>query len=125
MGYVMGKSEGYNEKWHGHVTALSVAPEFRRLGLAGKLMAGLEDVSEKKRAYLSICSFASPTTWLSLYKKLGYTVYRRVLEYYSGNSSPMFEQDEDAFDMRKSLSRDPERKSMIPLEKPVRPEDVD
>ncbi|PAA78914.1 hypothetical protein BOX15_Mlig008123g1 [Macrostomum lignano] len=126
MGYVMGKSEGYNEKWHGHVTALSVAPEFRRLGLAGKLMAGLEDVSEKKRAYfVDLFVRVSNDVAVALYKKLGYTVYRRVLEYYSGNSSPMFEQDEDAFDMRKSLSRDPERKSMIPLEKPVRPEDVD
>uniref|UniRef100_A0A1I8IYZ0 N-alpha-acetyltransferase 20 n=1 Tax=Macrostomum lignano TaxID=282301 RepID=A0A1I8IYZ0_9PLAT len=123
MGYVMGKSEGYNEKWHGHVTALSVAPEFRRLGLAGKLMAGLEDVSEKKRAYfVDLFVRVSNDVAVALYKKLGYTVYRRVLEYYSGNSSPMFEQDEDAFDMRKSLSRDPERKSMIPLEKPSRSE---
>ena len=46
---VMGKAEGHlvNEQWHGHVTCLSVANEFRRLGLAGKLMKGLEDTSEK------------------------------------------------------------------------------
>ena len=24
MGYIMGKSEGLNENWHGHVTAVSV-----------------------------------------------------------------------------------------------------
>lgn len=44
---VMGKAEGQSENWHGHVTALTVAPEFRRLGLAAKLMHSLEDISEK------------------------------------------------------------------------------
>ena len=32
MGYIMGKSEGQNENWHGHVTAVTVGPEHRRLG---------------------------------------------------------------------------------------------
>ena len=46
---VMGKAEGSvaREEWHGHVTALSVAPEFRRLGLAAKLMEMLEEISER------------------------------------------------------------------------------
>lgn len=44
---VMGKAEGSGELWHGHVTALTVAPEYRRLGLAGKLMKNLEEISEK------------------------------------------------------------------------------
>lgn len=43
----MGKSEGRNDQWHGHVTALSIAPEFRRIGLAGRLMDGLEQISEE------------------------------------------------------------------------------
>lgn len=49
MGYIMGKAEGSvaREEWHGHVTALSVAPEFRRLGLAAKLMELLEEISER------------------------------------------------------------------------------
>lgn len=42
----MGKAEGYGDNWHGHVTAVTVAPEFRRLGLAKKLMDSLETVSE-------------------------------------------------------------------------------
>lgn len=29
---VMGKAEGKGELWHGHVTAVTVAPEYRRLG---------------------------------------------------------------------------------------------
>lgn len=36
-----------------------------------------------------------------LYKKMGYSVYRRVVAYYAD--------DEDAFDMRKPLSRDKEK----------------
>lgn len=44
---VLGKAEGVGENWHGHVTALTVAPEYRRLGLARQLMNLLEDVSEK------------------------------------------------------------------------------
>jgi len=43
----MGKAEGSAENWHGHVTAVTVAPEYRRLGLAAKLMHSLEDISEK------------------------------------------------------------------------------
>ena len=42
---VMGKAEGKGENWHGHVTAVTVAPEFRRLGLAKNLMDYLENVS--------------------------------------------------------------------------------
>jgi N-terminal acetyltransferase B complex catalytic subunit len=48
---------------------------------------------------------------------LGYTVYRRVIEYYSGQ--------EDAFDMRKALARDVKKGSMIPLDHPVKPEDLE
>lgn len=44
---VMGKAEGHGTNWHGHVTALTVAPCYRRLGIAALLMNWLEDVSEK------------------------------------------------------------------------------
>lgn len=43
----MGKAEGVGENWHGHVTALTVSPDYRRLGLAAKFMKYLEEVSEK------------------------------------------------------------------------------
>ena len=29
MGYIVGKVEGQGEHWHGHVTAVTVAPDFR------------------------------------------------------------------------------------------------
>uniref|UniRef100_A0A8R1E322 N-alpha-acetyltransferase 20 n=1 Tax=Caenorhabditis japonica TaxID=281687 RepID=A0A8R1E322_CAEJA len=46
MGYIMGKIEGRDENWHGHVTAVSIAPDYRRLGLAAYMMDFLEKTSE-------------------------------------------------------------------------------
>ena len=52
MGYVIGKGEGRDDKRlrvkerHGHVTAITVAPEYRRLGVAPGMMKLLEDISE-------------------------------------------------------------------------------
>lgn len=39
-----------------------------------------------------------------LYKKMGYSVYRRITDYYNDGS--------DAFDMRKPLKRDKQRKTV-------------
>ena len=52
-----------------------------------------------------------------MYTKMGYSVYRQVIGYYSG--------EEDAYDMRKALSRDVEKKSIIPLPHPVHPDELD
>ncbi|VDK83882.1 unnamed protein product [Dibothriocephalus latus] len=160
MGYMVAKSEGQGPNWHGHVTALSVAPEYRRVGLAGRLMKGFEDTSERKACYfLDLFVRASNELGHNVYKKMGYVIYRRVLNYYSGKDD-----DEDAFgmpfrfsnvhisinlcdlpveliymyriylihiqfcnnlDMRKALSRDVERKSVVPLKRPVKPEDLE
>lgn len=115
---VMGKAEGMMENWHGHVTALSVSPDYRRLGLAATLMKFLEDVSEKKRCFfVDLFVRVSNQIAINMYHQLGYIVYRTVLEYYSG--------DENAYDMRKALKRDVDKKSVIPLINPVRPEDID
>ncbi|XP_014673922.1 PREDICTED: N-alpha-acetyltransferase 20-like isoform X2 [Priapulus caudatus] len=120
MGYIMGKAEGHGEKWHGHVTALTVAPEYRRVGLAATLMAGLEEISEKKKTYfVDLFVRVSNKVAVDMYKHLGYSVYRRVIEYYSGDP------DEDAFDMRKAMSMDKDQKSVVPLQHPVYPEDVE
>ncbi|KAI9528345.1 N(alpha)-acetyltransferase 20, NatB catalytic subunit [Dissostichus eleginoides] len=59
---------------------------------------------------------------VNMYKRLGYSVYRTVIEYYSASNG---EPDEDAYDMRKALSRDMEKKSIVPLPHPVRPEDIE
>ncbi len=84
MGYVMGKVEGKGENWHGHVTAVTVAPEFRRLGLGRKLMSVLEDVSEKvyDAYFVDLYVRASNEVAIGMYKRFGYSIYRRVLNYY-------------------------------------------
>jgi len=121
MGYIMGKSEGVGENWHGHVTAVTVGPEHRRLGLAKKLMDGLEIISDKKKCYfVDLFVRVSNKLAIGMYEKLGYIVYRVVLEYYGG-----IDGDEDAYDMRKALSRDRNKKSMIPLLEPVRIDDLE
>lgn len=43
----MGKAEGRGTDWHGHVTAVSVDPEFRRMKLAAAFMENLEKISDK------------------------------------------------------------------------------
>ncbi|PIO26882.1 hypothetical protein AB205_0045380, partial [Aquarana catesbeiana] len=94
---VMGKAEGSvaREEWHGHVTALSVAPEFRRLGLAAKLMELLEEISERKGGFfVDLFVRVSNQVAVNMYKQLGYSVYRTVIEYYSASNG---EPDEDAY----------------------------
>lgn len=101
---VLGKQENY----HGHVTALSIAPEFRRIGVSSQLMALLEKVSEqlvalnifpshslihsrKKTYFVDLFVRVSNKRAVDMYHKLNYVVYRRIIGYYSG------ERDEDAF----------------------------
>ncbi|XP_038896854.1 N-terminal acetyltransferase B complex catalytic subunit NAA20 isoform X1 [Benincasa hispida] len=119
MGYIMGKVEGQGESWHGHVTAVTVAPEYRRQQLAKKLMNLLEDISDKvdKAYFVDLFVRASNTPAIKMYEKLGYVIYRRVLRYYSG--------EEDGLDMRKALSRDVDKKSVIPLKRPVTPDELE
>lgn len=112
MGYIMGKSEARQNNpldWHGHVTAVSVAEEYRRIGVAAKLMHTLEDTSDIKKCYfVDLFVRMSNRVAVAMYKALGYIVFRTIKEYYTGPP------DEDAYDMRKALSRDPERKSEKP-----------
>ena len=121
MGYILGKAESFqNEEnsWHGHVTAVTVPPEYRRLGMATQLMGMLEAASERCRGWF-VDLFVRKSNALAqdMYTKMGYSIYRTVLGYYSG--------EEDAYDMRKPLSRDVDRKSCIPLPHPVHPDDID
>ncbi|KAJ6337094.1 hypothetical protein OIU76_006878 [Salix suchowensis] len=46
MGYLNGESRT-GGSWHGHVTAVTVATQYRRQQLAKKLMNLLEDISDK------------------------------------------------------------------------------
>jgi N-terminal acetyltransferase B complex catalytic subunit len=88
--------------WHGHITALTVAPSARRLGHATALSSALERSSDAANAwFVDLFVRASNEIAKELYRKMGYSVYRRVLDYYNDG--------EDAFDMRKPCSRDKEQ----------------
>jgi N-terminal acetyltransferase B complex catalytic subunit len=124
MGYVLGKAEGEGDLWHGHVSAVTVAPEYRRLGLAQTLMDFFENVSilTYHAFFVDLFVRASNSLAIHMYQKFGYVTYRRVLGYYSGYGD---EPPEDALDMRKALPRDEKRQSIVPLDHPVRPEDLE
>jgi len=115
MGYVIGKAEGQGTEWHGHVTALTVAPEYRRLSLARKMMGLLELVSDEhyRGFFVDLFVRCNNHVAIEMYEGLGYSVYRRVKEYYGSLGIGKGGRDEeDAFDMRKPLSRDQHRRSV-------------
>mmetsp|Transcript_11736 Transcript_11736/g.17691 ORF Transcript_11736/g.17691 Transcript_11736/m.17691 type:complete len:179 (+) Transcript_11736:111-647(+) len=124
QGYVMGKAEGQDKLWHGHVTAVTVAPMYRRLGLAKSLMNYLENISQDvyNCYFVDLFVRASNSLAIGMYTKFGYVKYRRVLGYYCGN---MEDDYEDAWDMRKALPRDAYKETVVPLKHPIRPEDLE
>ena len=110
--------------WHGHVTALTVHPNFRRLGLAAKLMATLESISDRRKCYfVDLFVRVSNTIAVQMYKNLGYVVYREIMGYYTAPPGSNLE-NEDAYDMRRALRMDKEGKSVIPIKEPVPADDV-
>jgi N-terminal acetyltransferase B complex catalytic subunit len=117
-GYLLAKVEGTGIDWHSHISAISVSPEFRKLGVGRLLLDYFEKVSEE----VHHCYFAdlyvrvSNTVAIEMYKRRGYEIYRVVSGYYSG--------EENAFDMRKPLRRDLEKKSLVGSGKVVNPEDL-
>ena len=121
MGYVLGKAEGDDKLWHGHVSAVTVAPSYRRLGLAKTLMDEFETVCVHTYNAYFVDLFVRASNHLAqrMYEKFGYSTYRRVLGYYAG------EAPEDALDMRKALPRDVTKESVIPLDHPVLPEQLE
>ncbi|KAJ7773840.1 N-acetyltransferase [Mycena metata] len=114
MGYILGKAEGNQQDWHGHITVLTVAPEYRRLGLASKLIALLERVSDEtyRGFFVDLYVRCTNDVAIAMYEELGYSVYRRVREYYDSLGGTRGRDEEDAFDMRKPLSRDAGRRSV-------------
>lgn len=113
MAYVLSKTEGEGREWHGHVSAVTVAPSYRRLGLARKLMEFTEDLSQNTYSCYFVDLFVrkSNTLAISMYKGMDYVVYRTIVKYYDG--------EEDAYDMRKPLLRDKGQLSIKPLAQPV------
>lgn len=138
---VIGKAEGQGANYHGHITALSIAPEYRRLQLAKRLTNLLEQISDSVYQGFFVDLYVRPSNQIAtgMYEGMGYSVFRTVKDYY-GNLGPGIEGGgaEDAYgtfdykfmqhylvysttrstdelpstDMRKPLSRDPLRKSV-------------
>ncbi|CAJ0582298.1 unnamed protein product, partial [Mesorhabditis spiculigera] len=114
VAYIMGKNEGIDENHHGHVTAVTVRSDYRKRGIARALMERLEETSVDKGCYfVDLFVRKSNTAAIKLYQKLGYVVYREIIGYYTGPAP------ENAYDMRKALPLDTEKKSVIPLREPV------
>ena len=65
MGYILGKAEGFGAEFHGHVTALTVAPVYRRLGVGNLYMRHLESISSLQRANF-VDLFVRPSSPLNL-----------------------------------------------------------
>lgn len=114
-GYMMAKTEGKAHEWHSHITAVTVAPEFRRISLASRLCHTLEAITDRSPHQVNFIDLfvkCNNVLAISLYEKLGYSVYRRVVGYYNSSEDGYPEtlktvnDDKDAFDMRKAMSRD-------------------
>lgn len=101
-----------------------MAPQFRRQGLARSLMDYLEEVTIKRHDGFFVDLFVRPSNEvaINMYKSLGYIVYRTVVKYYSGGADS---DDEDAYDMRKAMPRDTARVTVVPLEKPIQPHELE
>ena len=90
-------------RWHGHVSAVTVAPPFRRMGLAKKMMDELESIGENVPRRLLRRPLRAQVERKRHRHVRGSGVHGvpQVLDYYSG--------EENAYDMRKALPRrDPE-----------------
>lgn len=93
--------------WHAHVTAFTVAPEARRLGIGKILIDQLETASNGRNAwFVDLFVRQSNESAIAFYENAGYSVFRVVKDYYHDHATDPTKETEDALDMRKSLKRD-------------------
>lgn len=93
--------------WHAHITALTVAPEARRLGIGKILTEQLEAAADENEAwFVDLFVRRSNIRAITFYKNLGYTVFRVVKDYYGDHATDLTKATEDALDMRKPMKRD-------------------
>jgi N-terminal acetyltransferase B complex catalytic subunit len=76
MGYMLGKAEGDGPLWHGHVSAVTVAPQYRRLGLAKMLMDDFEQlcIDTYDAFFVDLFVRSSNKIAQSMYEKFGYSI---------------------------------------------------
>jgi N-terminal acetyltransferase B complex catalytic subunit len=93
--------------WHAHITALTVAPEARRLGIGKILTEQLEAAADANDAwFVDLFVRRSNVRAITFYRNLGYSVFRVVKDYYGDHATDPSKGSEDAFDMRKPMKRD-------------------
>lgn len=93
--------------WHAHITALTVAPEARRLGIGKILTEQLEAAANANDAwFVDLFVRKSNHRAITFYKSMGYSVFRVVKDYYGDHATDPTQSSEDAFDMRKAMRRD-------------------
>jgi len=102
MGYIFGQYQvKRNQDPYGHVAALTVSPEYRRLGLATSLMDFFFMVSDLKGAsYVNLFMRISNRAAYQLYTSLGYAHRQTFLDYYPDEPKP-----ESAYELRKYVPR--------------------
>ena len=127
--YILGKVEGdkndeKKKNWHGHVSAVTVAPYFRRQGLARSLMDFLEEVTQEQHDgyYVDLFVRSTNKVAIDMYKKFGYIIYQTINKYYSTDG---IQPAEDAYDMRKSLKRDIKKECSQPTGKTINPREIE
>ncbi|RMZ81190.1 hypothetical protein DV737_g2673, partial [Chaetothyriales sp. CBS 132003] len=117
VGYIIGKVESSPPQlqasphylpWHGHITALTIAPDYRRLGYGKLLTEALETACNQQNAwFVDLFVRESNKGAIKMYESMGYSTFRIVVDYYQDNLvDPNSSTGERALDMRKSLDRD-------------------
>lgn len=99
-GYIFGSEGAYKETQEPylHITALSVAPMFRRCSLGHQLLRAYDlNAREKRQQFIDLFVRVSNRAAVQFYKKNGYGVHKTIENYYC---DPV----EDAYEMRKTLS---------------------
>ncbi|KAK5062549.1 hypothetical protein LTR84_004622 [Exophiala bonariae] len=119
VGYIIGKVETspshmqgspHYLPWHGHITALSIAPQYRRLGYGKLLSESLEKACNQQDAwFVDLFVRKSNKNAIKMYESMGYSTYRKVVRYYSDDPTGVSKDGEDALDMRKALDRDKDK----------------
>ncbi|OAA64559.1 n-acetyltransferase [Niveomyces insectorum RCEF 264] len=96
--------------WHAHITAITIAPEARRLGIGKLLTQQLEAAADVNDAwFVDLFVRVTNRKAIAFYTSMGYSVYRVVKGYYGDHSTDPSQDSEDAYDMRKAMKRDVKR----------------
>jgi N-terminal acetyltransferase B complex catalytic subunit len=85
----------------------------------------LSDSLSYKGYFVDLFVRAGNSIAITMYEKMGYVKYRRVVGYYSGEEDAWGTVPPNSRDMRKALSLDPNKESMVPAGRDFQPHEVD